>query len=361
MFKGTGSKIVLDIIKDIIDQQNITIDSLIIMNNKLVERLNKYLYTNKNNNKQYIIQSFDKTSHTKLELQNLMLASAIYLFEVRRFLLNEQITFLLGSHFIDENGNQTLREIRLSQKDVYQFLRIQDNQIVLREQIDALKALGVVTDITDTRMSNLWFEILKLSDMSSFYTEYDYYKLTNIYYKNNKPDYQVYLKFGTDKKGNIYSDKYYRKNDSFYFFNRGWLFEWFKEYIAKDELQIQSLEASIKQGSIEPIISKTDSIQTTKGGDYLEKNKQQEIIELQQIQAKYGNETIIKFNQIKDQLLALNDSFKLYKTLNQTKMPQSILDIFTDEKILQKMAELSNKNVDQIITDFKNHIRNLYV
>ena len=361
MFYGTGSQTISKIIADLINQQNITIDILIDMNDKLVTKLNKFLYTSKKNNQQYITKFFNKTTKTEEELQNLMLASTIYIFEVRRFFLNEEITFLLGSIYKDENKEQKLQEIRISQQDLYQFLKIRDNAIIVDETNKNLKNY-IDKNITEN-ISNLWLAILELSSVDEYYKSYKknnfYIYLDYIFYGKLDPDYNVMFKFGTDKNGKKYINSYYHKNNAdFQIFNRGWLFEWFKEYISKDEDNIDNLQNSIKRGSINPIIQKTDSIGTTKGGDYIEKKAiNNEVLELQQIQAKYGNPQIIAFDQIKTQLLVLNQSFKKYKELNKDYLPEEILKIFTNPTILQNMANLSNKTIDDITADFKEKIQ----
>lgn len=274
---------------------------------------------------------------------------ALVIFKLRQFLLQESIIFSLGA--TDEQG--TLFERQISQDQLFQ--KNGNNRNNLRSSLSS-KAIVLskslerynTQDFEKVGNLNLWPSILQLAfegprikdSGDDIDTEKPYY------YQKDSADKQVYVRYTEGKRRIL--QYYYGKNEMIYF-NRGWLYEWYMEYLAQGPEREQELQNSIKHQSISPIIKKMDAIPGYKGGDFI-------TAEGQQMQAKYYNQQIITYTSIINVLKDIQNILSEWqKNKDITKMSEDFINLFTDENTaVDRLNQTYNKIVnDQLLSLLK--------
>lgn len=249
------------------------------------------------------------------EEQKLMVFGAQLIYSLRTFIQNEEITFHMASR-TDRGGYEASAFIPQSQ--------VLQNLSSLRN-----KAIGVTTAIQkdlinknqyntafQIKRRNLWTQVESLA--TPFIDEGSSHKIDLGKGKDNTPhwayqslkkDIMVYIAF-YGKNGSNYV-KYYDVDgsgtlDSLMAFNNGWLWEWYNKilYGGSDENYL-SVNDSIMNGSLRPIMFGADYTPGTKEGDFQD-------LYGRQIQSKYNNQKIISYNNIRRIIYELEIALNQY-------------------------------------------------
>lgn len=292
-------------------------------------------------------------SKNKEKYKNLQLFGAKFLFNLRTFLTNETIEFLVGA--VDTEGR--VHKEQYTQDKIINTagsLRasLSTEAIVLHSSLENIKNLSVWDNES---LADMWIKILQYGTNDTFNWEkspeekvIDTYnkQKERFIYKNTQKDNLVYIGYaGPQPSPNkIY---YYNKNGGFYYYNRGWLYEWYNALMDNDNA-LNNLSNSIDKGSIEPLIGKVDRVKGLKGGDIQ--------INGQQIQVKYGNKQIITFANIKKTINSIKTIIQSYINSIQTapekqnELVQSLANEFiTLEKGLNSSANKKIQDMFKIL------------
>lgn len=343
-------KDLIDIIYQEIPEQLSEIDRIISIGIKLEELVKKFINIKILKNNKISFQNFKFLDQNNKDFTNeIMLMGTIYIFELRNFLLKDEIYFSIGGLYEDKDtGNTVLAEKFLSQKEMLQSIRssLSSKAVILQGHLENFKSQDIIQNST---LIQMWNQILNLTDISDF----KYYKGISTkclipgkrtrFYQNPNADDSVWLRF-VGKSHRIIT-YYLKSNGEVSFFNKGWLYEWFKSFVLTQQ-HINNLQNSLSKGSIEPIVQKMDSVAGYKGGDYSLGNQ------LGSVQAKYGNDQIISFTSILRVLFEINEILQLYKTQEPQdleKMANQLFDLFTDKSTEESLSLGVNQTKEYIL------------
>lgn len=351
--------IALGIDKDLVDyiyqevpNQSSIIEKIISIGQQLETLIRKYVEVRSVKTNKYGSFGDIKIGNSDAYVKQIMQMGAIYIFEVRHFLLNDEIEFSIGGLYTDkESGQTSLAEKRLSQREMLQSIRasLSSKAVVLQGSLENFTSYEVEKN---NILIQLWNQVLEATDVSDFtYTKGITTKCLlpgkrTRFYQNPNADQQVWLRF-VGKSHRIMT--YYLKNGQANFFNKGWLYEWFRSYTITEE-HINNLQNSLARGSVEPMMEKMDSVAGYKGGDYsLGDNKGS-------VQAKYGNDQIISFTSILRVIFEINEILLLYKDQNLQnleKMAKQLFDLFTDSTTQKSLTLGVDKTIERILSVIK--------
>lgn len=342
----------VDYIYQQIPVQSSIIDRIIVIGKQLENLIRQYVEIRTLKTNQYGSFGDIKVGNSDAYVKQFMQMGAIYIFEVRHFLLDDEIIFSVGGLYSDKNGGTAkLAEKRLSQREMLQSIRasLSSKAIVLEGSLEKFVPENVEKN---SLLIQMWNQILEATDVSDFtYTRGITTRCLlpgkkTRFYQNPNADQQVWLRF-VGKSHRIIT--YYLKNGEVNFFNKGWLYEWFRAYTITEE-HINNLQNSLAHGSIEPIIRKMDSVAGYKGGDYSLGNR------VGSVQAKYGNDQIISFTSILRVIFEINEILELYKTKNPQDlemMAKRLFDLFTDPSTEQSLSLGVDQTIDRILQIIK--------
>ena len=272
----------------------------------------------------------------------LMTFGAQLVYRIRTLLLKEDIDYYIGGQ--DPSGKQ-LYQKHIPQSTILPMLKanLSSGAVLLDAEIEKIENLDKVA----SHINFLWQQIQYLSDVSSFdnkssakdITLYSYTfvnksgKNINVYrhyYQKPSDDTRVFIRYQNQKtKKNKLS--YYDINGRMSFFNQGWLYEWFSEYLNQEHGYTTLFSSLVEDKSLSVMMKQTDTVAGYKGGDFT--------IGKQQIQAKFGNLRVISFKSIVTVLTSLQDSLQAYVTAvseeNKDKAIAQIAQIFAADNIEQ--------------------------
>lgn len=281
----------------------------------------------------------------------LMTFGAQLVYRIRTLLLKEDIDYYIGGQ--DPSGKQ-LYQKHIPQSTILPALKanLSSGAVLLDAEIEKIENLDKVA----SHINFLWQQIQYLSDVSSFdnkssakdITLYSYTfvnksgKNINVYrhyYQKPSDDTRVFIRYQNQKtKKNKLS--YYDINGRMSFFNQGWLYEWFSEYLNQEHGYTTLFSSLIEDKSLSVMMKQTDTVAGYKGGDFT--------IGKQQIQAKFGNLRVISFKSIVTVLTSLQDGLQAYVIAvseeNKDKAIAQIAQIFAADNI-----EQLNKASTQVI------------
>lgn len=283
----------------------------------------------------------------------LMTFGAQLVYRIRTLLLKEDIDYYIGGQ--DPSGNQ-LYQKHVSQSNILPALKanLSAGAVLLDAEIEKIENLDKVVQ----HINFLWQQIQYLSDVSSFdnksaakdITLYSYTfvnksgKNINVYrhyYQKPSDDTKVFIRYQNQRtKKNKLS--YYDLNGTMSFFNQGWLYEWFSEYLNQEHGYTTLFQSLIEDKSLSVMMKKTDTVAGYKGGDFT--------IGKQQIQAKFGNLRVISFKSVVTVLTSLQDGLKAYLEAvseeEKNKAISQVAQVFAADNV-----EQLNKSGTQVILD----------
>lgn len=245
----------------------------------------------------------------------LMTFGAQLVYRIRTLLLKEDIDYYIGGQ--DPSGNQ-LYQKHVPQSTILSALNanLSAGAVLLDAEIEKIENLNKVAQ----HINFLWQQVQYLSDVSIFDNKsaakdillYSYSfvdksgKNRNVYrhyYQKPSDDTRVFIRYQNQrtKKDKL---SYYDIDGKMSFFNQGWLYEWFSEYLNQEHGYTNLFSSLIEDKSLSVMMKKTDTVAGYKGGDFT--------IGKQQIQAKFGNLRVISFKSIITVLTSLQDNLKAY-------------------------------------------------
>lgn len=332
--------------------QSSIIDRIVIIGKQLESLIRQYVEIRTLKTNRYGSFGDIKVGNSDAYVKQFMQMGAAYIFEVRHFLLDDEIEFSIGGLYSDkEGGTVALAEKRLSQREMLQSIRasLSSKAIVLEGSLERFASIDVERN---GLLVQMWNQILEAADVSDFtYTKGITTRCLlpgkkTRFYQNPNADQQVWLRF-VGKSHRIMT--YYLKNGEANFFNKGWLYEWFRAYVITEE-HINNLQNSLAHGSIEPIMGKIDNVAGYKGGDYSLGDK------AGSVQAKYGNDQIISFTSILRVIFEINEILTLYKTKNPQDletMAKRLFNLFTDPSTEQSLSLGVDQTIERILQIIK--------
>lgn len=282
----------------------------------------------------------------KNTFKQIMMVSGMFVFKLRKFLLQETIMFSLGA--TDEFG--TLYERQISQDELFQKIQgsnrmamrssLSSHALMLSRSLETLKE-QTMSNFTEVGTLNLWPRILQLAFLGPRIKDNGDDEIANSdpdYYQKDSMDRNVYVRYSQGKKQTLLH--YYGKEQK-QFFNKGWLYEWYMEYISQSIEHEKELQQSLQKGSLAPLFEgkSMESIEGYRGGDYA-------TAQGQQIQAKYQNQQIITFTSIFTVINDIESILSKWQSADIQTLSQEFVNLFTsDDSSLNKL----NKDYNQII------------
>ena len=339
-----------------LSEQQITIDSIITIGQKLLTTINSLV--NRVQYKNGNIGGFDSVKNYDQEgdyVRDVFLMGAEYLFKVRQFFLNDVIHFSSGVTYVDEHNTQRLGERKFDQNEMFQnhLLRgsISRAAVVFNNNLKQVEI-----EETSNNLSLLWSEILEWStvkkkDKPDGTEPRSDGKGVTEWFKKDTPDTFIYYRYA----GNHVPMRYYKERNQ-HFFNTGWLYEWLKsEQAARNLNKLNTAMHSNGNHPLEPLIignsryglsgHKMDNVAGIKGGDYNLGSRSAAYSE----QAKYGNEQVITFTSIIKNIEELNHLFIQLRSDNNTKaIAKEIMAMFTDETTLKGLGAAAKTTINRI-------------
>lgn len=365
-FVGLDEEVVNTVL-EAFQSQNSVIDNLIMMGQQIESLIQQEMGQNTTLSS---ISNKAIKSHTsannKGRIEALMVIGATYLFRLRTFLLDDSISFILGETIIDDEGNKKpiLQNKILSQEGMLKSIRasFSSSAIVLQHNFNKLNSNEIAT-VNNASETEVWTMIQKAASVEGDYNKQKtgkgaIYKVVNKkrrrIYQSPDNDTNVFFRF-SGKAHRV--SKYYETdpNKPLTFFNNGWLYEWFQAKIVANNALAELKEAM--EGSEHPLMpilknNQIDNVKGIRGGDFSLGDKQGSR------QAKYGNNKIISFVNIIQELSKINTILLAFKTAQQDKNPkataQEIQNLFTDESLLKSLSLTTNEMTDRIINILSN-------
>lgn len=285
----------------------------------------------------------------KDDFLSIQLYGARLLYSIRSFLLKEDIEFLLG----DKPPDGELVEKVVPQTYMLKNLRgsLSQEALLLNHQIKELNTFK----LTNASIASMWADILQ-------YGIFDYddsWKKTKGHYKmiqkrsssGKRPIYQhkekdtdAYIGFAGRQKIFYYGDKNL-------FYNQGWLFEWFRSMTYEADNVTMTFLENLLEGHDHPlffIINNLDNVQGLQGGDFVSNLGQQ-------VQAKYMNQQIISFYNIRK---SLSEVIEILTTFingikgqaDKEELSKNIAKVFSSEetRINKSYTEVLNQILESL-------------
>lgn len=319
--------------------ERMNLDDLIQITNNLTNLLNLVMKENiqKNNRMSY---SYSYNKIRKNTFKQITLIGALLVFRIRQFLLQESITFSLGA--TDDKGQ--LFERQITQDELFE--RIGQQRLKLRSSLSShaimlSKSLERYNneDFKQVGELNLWPSILQLA----FGGPREKNNGNDIdtrpkFYQKDSADENVYVRYSEGKRQIL---QYYYDRNKLIYFNRGWLYEWYMEYLSENPENEIELSKHILKHSLAPLFEgrRIDSVEGYKGGDYISATGQQ-------MQAKYFNQQMITFTSIITVLKEMQNIFTIWKNgYDIEKASESFAKLFTDDATVIEKLNTTYSNI----------------
>lgn len=342
------SKSVQDVILQGVDIERMSILDLEQMVNNLVTLLEKVMKQNQTNRAGKIGYSYSFAEMRKSTFRQITMVGALLVFKIRQFLLQEPITFSLGA--TDDNGK--LYERQITQDELFQRVdgrrqrlrsSLSSHAIMLSRSLEKFNA----QDFQEVGSLNLWPTILQLAfEGPAVKNSGDDFETGDTdYYQKDSVDKEVYIRYTEGRKQT--KQYYYGKNEMKYF-NKGWLYEWYMEYISANPDNELKLAKSLQNNSLRPIMKGMDATPGYKGGDYIAQG--------QQMQAKYNNQQMITYVSIIKVLTEIKTIlFGLHEGVSIEQMSKQFVELFTDDSTVVERLNNTYSNVvnEQLLKLFK--------
>ena len=336
------SQSVKDIILEGVNLEQTSIVDIFNLINNLEQLITTVMQTS-DNQRAYRYSFKEMRKNT---FKQVMMVGGMVIFKLRQFLLQESIIFSLGA--TDEYGS--LYERQITQDELFQKIgngqrmamrsSLSSHALMLSRSLETFNQ-NTASNFTQVGQLNLWPKILKLAFEGPAIKGQgnDETDSRPSYYQKDSLDKNVYIRYSEGKRQ--LRLHYYGKKEK-QFFNRGWLYEWYMEYIAQSPEHEQMLLNSLQKGSLAPLFygKSMESIEGYRGGDY-------STAQGQQVQAKYQNQQIITFTSILTVIQQIKSALALWMGNQDTNaLSQEFVNLFTsNDASLNKL----NKDYNTII------------
>lgn len=305
--------------------ERMNLDDLIKITDNLINLITLVMKQNTQKSNR-ITYSYTYNKIRKNTFKQISLIGALLVFRIRQFLLQESIIFSLGA--TDDKGR--LFERQVTQDELFE--RIGQQRLKLRSSLSShaimlSKSLERYNseDFKQVGELNLWPNILELA----FGGPREKSNGNDIpgdptFYQKDNADKNVYVRYSQGKRQIL---QHYYDRDKLIYFNRGWLYEWYMEYLSKNPDNEIELSKHILKHSLAPLFEghRVDAVEGYKGGDYISASGQQ-------MQAKYFNQQIITFTSIITVLKEMQNIFNIWKNnYNIEQAAYSFEKLFTDD------------------------------
>ena len=283
-----------------------------------------------------------------------MIFGAELVYKIRSMLLQEDIDYYLGGYTDDG----ALAEKKVEQSEILKNLtaNLKEGEILLKSEMEKFEDSNKIA----AHLNNLWIQVQTLADYSNVSSKTSpppeeipatrntqngnketYFKL---YYQKTSYDTNVYIRYRGGQE-NTEKDGYYKLQSGKYsFFNQGWLYEWFREYVSQQGGYTR-LKNSLEQNSLSVMMKKIDNAPGYTGGDF--------VVGKKQIQAKFGNLKIISFNSIAKVLITLKENLEIYNSVEKSCKEESvnkIVRLFTQSNT-EKINRSYTRRVDSVLNE----------
>lgn len=348
ILKGTINPLTAQEIAQYQNKENGTIDLILNLCQAFTNHVNMELaqisYNKYGTKSANVIKKDNKYTWAQL---NVYAARIIYL---TRFLLHEEgISFLMGV----SNG-KTTKQALISQFEIMTHMeKVSRTAIGVKiAQLDTALQTMPAIEQSNNRI-NQWGLVERLGTVERYNNlkekEIEAHKI----YQSAREDNQVWVKFSGKRRARTY---YYDLNnsgneDDFIFYNVGWLYQWYNAILKGDnDNKYNAVVAGLQQNTISPIIGEQENIAGTKTGDFMDAQQRQ-------IQAKYNNEQIISYNNIKVIMVELTQALLAWKNSNysieeQQKLQKVLQEHFYPDGVLIG-NEAANIAFEQVISTLK--------
>ena len=265
-------------------------------------------------------------------------------FKLRRFLLDEEIFFLLGGH----DPKRGFTERKIDQDTMLKNLRgsISKKAVVLTNGINRAANMQLM----DAHIGDLWQQILSWAIFKNRKKEPGGEVAssdsdgTRPIYQHLSKDSMAYIGFAGAKAKPLY---YYNMGGSFLSYNQGWLYEWYNRKLLQDQMELSELAETMKKAKypLRHIFYGMDNIPGIKGGDIYN------VAERQQMQAKYGNAKIMSFNNIIATIKEVTTLLNEYKAMVSNESGQAQQLALKIAQVFSTNETIINKDYDSIVDD----------
>lgn len=306
------------------------------------------------------IETASKRRHrnvTEEEEKDLMVFATQVLYTLRKFFTDEEITFHIA---ITDDKHKFVREAYVPQREVVRHLgatggnKTKDRYVGLLGEMEAYLTSLSTQHETEEFISH-WKLVEFLSSMEvediDWSSKLETSKGETAFGKRTE-DISVYATVKWVNQKNVIKAKYYNLQGSqLFYFNQGWLWEWYDTLInSQDKSVVQAVHWDLRQGSIRSIFRAYDNIPGIRQGDYTNFQKLQ-------IQNKYNNQKIMSYKN----MLLIIGNLKIYLqeyiiATNPHQSSQALTEYLTQTffpEVLQKDSQLMAKTVQTLINKLK--------
>lgn len=269
-------------------------------------------------------------------------------FTLRSFLLQSEILFTIGA--ISPDGKQ-LSTSTYSQDEILNNLNIN----LKNSQVELSYALEKFDSEKLDTYSSLWPKILAAANVEWNNGNGIDEKRLYVTSKNKKKyiyskkgiDTNVWVRYYMRRKQRVFAYYYDKGGFDLVAYNKGWLYEWFQEYVQNID-NAQELQAAFTNGSKTPLKgmmsgAERENIPGYKGGDY-------QLANGRWAQAKYGNKRIITFKSIcsvVDNVLKFIEQYEKGANYSKEQLATDLTKTFTD---VNTINDSYDKIVDTVLS-----------
>lgn len=286
--------------------------------------------------------------------QNIYKVGAVFLYQLRSFLTQDEIIFNIGHYYKDKNGTQHLGNKYVEQNEIFSIKSLKGKITKAGFVIDKNLINVKTTDIINKNQNNLIKQVLNYAE-----ARYDDLGLVETVIKSNGHKHKAYHNRKADEDALIMLSGSKHRITYYYLldmnktmqYNNGWLYEWANNYIAINGSV--ALETSMYHPTtpLKKLMrsSQRDNIQGLMGGDYKGKVNGRQ----RQIQSKLDNSKIISLINIYNSVIeigeAINGFGTTYKSRGfQKELSSKFASAFTNTKINTQCDALINKQLKQL-------------
>ena len=286
--------------------------------------------------------------------QNIYKVGAVFLYQLRSFLTQDEILFNIGHYYKDKNGTQHLGNKYVEQNDIFNIKSLKGKITKAGFVIDKNLINVKTTDIINKSQNNLIKQVLNYAE-----ARYDDLGLVETVIKSNGHKHKAYHNRKADEDALIMLSGSKHRITYYYLlgysetiqYNKGWLYEWTNNYIAKNG------SVALQRSMYHPttplrdlmLSSKRNNIQGLMGGDYKEKVNGRQ----RQIQSKLDNSKIISLINIYNSVTKIGEAINHYGTIYKSRVFQKELSskfasTFTNAAINTRCDALINRQLRQL-------------
>ena len=274
--------------------------------------------------------------------QELMVYGAQLIYLLRSFITNEDIVFHMASF---DSQRRYQADAFVPQDQILQNLSVIKGEAVgvtLALQKELIQ--NNQKNFMEMKRENLWKRVEYLSEavyrpgrnVAKIDMRSSQAKKAHWAYQSQKKDNAIYLKFSGKRAEKYYDVSGSGKRDALQHFNNGWLWEWYNAILyGGSDIEYAEVTASIKSGSLLPIIQNKDYTPGTKQGDF-------QTASGQQVQSKYGNTKIISYNNIRHIVYKLEQVLTLFVAESDNVTVQNKLLAVLQEHFIPESANVGN-------------------